>query len=210
VSEAPAVLRRIEVFADVRCPFTHVGLHRLVERRRQLGAGGTELWVRSWPLELVNGAPLDPALIAEEVDELRTQVAPELFAGFDPDRFPVSSMPALRVAAAAYARSAVIGERVSLALRRALFEDGRDVSDPTVLAAIASDVGLGGLAEATDDDVVADWREGEQRGVVGSPHFFVADESWFCPALEITRHDGHLQISSDAAAFERFVAACLP
>jgi 2-hydroxychromene-2-carboxylate isomerase len=210
VSDPPGAPRRIEVFADVRCPFTHVGLHRLVDRRRQLGREGVVLWVRAWPLELVNGAPLDPALIAEEVEELRAQVAPELFAGFEPDRFPVSSMPALRVAAAAYAQSAASGERVSLALRRAVFEDGRDIADPTVLAAIVSDVGLAGLAEATDEDVVADWREGEQRGVVGSPHFFVADESWFCPALDITRRDGHLQISSDAAAFERFVAACLP
>ena len=28
----------IEVFADVSCPFTHVGLRRLVERRQALGA----------------------------------------------------------------------------------------------------------------------------------------------------------------------------
>jgi hypothetical protein len=26
----------IEVFADVRCPFTHVGLRRFVQRRHQL------------------------------------------------------------------------------------------------------------------------------------------------------------------------------
>ena len=44
--------------------------------------------VRAWPLELVNGTPLDSAMIGEEVDELRAQVAPDLFTGFDLSGFP--------------------------------------------------------------------------------------------------------------------------
>jgi hypothetical protein len=79
-----------EVFADVRCPFTHVGLRRLVEHRNRTGADIT-LWVRAWPLELVNAAPLDDQLIAHEVVELRRQVAPELFDGFRASRFPAGS-----------------------------------------------------------------------------------------------------------------------
>lgn len=35
----------------------------------------------------------------------------------------------------------------------------------------------------------ADWEEGRRRGVIGSPHFFTADGSWFCPGLAISRDD---------------------
>ena len=48
----------IEVYADVWCPFAHVGLHYVVERRSALGRGDVLLDIRAWPLELVNGAPL--------------------------------------------------------------------------------------------------------------------------------------------------------
>ena len=50
----------LEVFADVCCPFTHVGLRRIVRRRAELGRDDVVLVVRAWPLELVNGVPLDP------------------------------------------------------------------------------------------------------------------------------------------------------
>src|SRR5947209_6984790 len=97
---------QIEVFADVACPFTHVGLRRFVSQREASGRRDLVLRVRAWPLELVNGVPLDAAFIAEEVGDLRAQVAPALFAGFDERRFPHSSLPALALAAAAYEEGA--------------------------------------------------------------------------------------------------------
>ena len=30
--------------------------------------------------------------------------------------------------------------------------------------------------------MIADWRDGERRGVIGSPHFFAPGGNWFCPA----------------------------
>jgi hypothetical protein len=109
----------IEVFADVSCPFTHVELRRLVARRAAEGHATPVLVVRAWPLELVNGQPLDPGFVAEEVGALREQVAPDLFAGFDPAAFPVTSIPALALAHAAYAVDAPTGERCpSLDIRR--------------------------------------------------------------------------------------------
>ena len=81
--------RLIETFADVCCPFTHVGLRRLSDRRDHSGRTDVALWVRAWPLEIVNGDPLDPVMIAEEVDALRASVAPDLFASFDPSKFQV-------------------------------------------------------------------------------------------------------------------------
>jgi predicted DsbA family dithiol-disulfide isomerase len=196
----------IEVYADIWCPFTHVGLRRLVERRDETGAA-FDLRVRSWPLELVNGAPMDPAFIAEEVEDLRAQVAPDLFVGFRPDRFPTSTLAALALAESAYDVDAACGERISLALRDALFEQGRDIGLTGVLAEIAQVEGLE-LVEG-DEQVRASWEGGRARGVVGSPHFFTSSGGFFCPGLHIERIDGHLRIAPDHDAFEAFVASAV-
>ena len=198
----------IEVFADVCCPFTHVGLRRLVERREALGRDDVRLRVRAWPLELVNDAPLDANFIAEEVDEIREQVATDLFTGFDVAAFPSSSLPSLALAAKAYEVSPAAGEQVSLALRDALFEQGRDVGADDVLVEIAAAAGVGMPDRADHQRVLDDWAEGRGRGVIGSPHFIVADAGFFCPALDVERVDGHLQIRADQAAFDAFVDRC--
>ncbi|MGD9705459.1 MAG: DsbA family protein [Acidimicrobiia bacterium] len=198
----------IEVFADVNCPFTHVGLRRLAERRDAIGAD-LVLRVRAWPLELVNGKPQDAAYIAEEVEEIRTQVAPDLFVGFDQAAFPPTSMPAFALAAAAYRTSDQVGERVSLALRDALFERGRNIADPSVLADIGQACGVSPSAVADEDTARSDWQEGQRRGVKGSPHFFTPEGAFFCPTLDITRIDGRLRITADDAGFDEFVDRCM-
>jgi predicted DsbA family dithiol-disulfide isomerase len=197
----------IEVFADVCCPFTHVGLRRLVERRDELERADVRVRVRAWPLEVVNGAPLAPKLVAEEV-EVRSTVAPDLFAGFDVEAFPSTSRPALALAFAGYRRDISTGEAVSLALRELLFEKGEDISDPHVLERVEREFGI--HAEARDAaSVDADHREGSQRGVIGSPHFFTSRGSFFCPALDIGRDEtGQLRISLDAAGFGEFLDSC--
>jgi predicted DsbA family dithiol-disulfide isomerase len=197
----------IEVFADICCPFTHVGLRHLVARRDQIGSRAV-FRVKAWPLELVNGEPLAAALVAEEAAALRAQVAPDLFEGFDAARFPTTSLPALALAAAAYRRDSWVGERVSLALRDAVFEEGRDVGDPEVVAEIGRAHGV--EREAVDDATVLDeWHEGERRGVAGSPFFFAGGHGFFCPSLEIEHVDERLRISRDAEGLERFLDAAL-
>ena len=119
----------IEVFADVRCPFTHVGIRRFLERRDAAG-GGPTLIVRAWPLELVNDAPMDPDKIGEEIDAIRDQVAPDLFTAFTPARFAATSLPALELAAIAAEQSPELGEALAVELRWAHFEEGRDIGDP--------------------------------------------------------------------------------
>ena len=198
----------IEVFADVACPFTHVGLRRFVNRRAELGRPDVTLRVRAWPLEIVNGQPLDPHFIAEEIDDIRQQVAPALFQGFTEAAFPVSSLPALTLAAAAYDVNVATGERVSLALRELLFEQGIDITDTAVLAGLANDNDVS--VDLTDSQrVLEDHAEGVARGVVGSPHFFTPAGGFFCPSLDVHRDaGGHLRITADTAGFDRFVAAC--
>ena len=198
----------IEVFADIGCPFTHVGLRRFVDRRAALGRHDVAMRVRSWPLEVVNGSPLDAHFIAEEVDDIRRQVAPTLFAGFDEAAFPATFLPALTLAAAAYDQSVTAGEDVSLAVRDLLFEQGVDVSDREVLDRLADEhhleVDLGDPSQ-----VLEDHREGIARGVVGSPHFFTPAGDFFCPALDVHRDDaGHLQLAPDTDGFDRFISSC--
>ena len=45
----------------------------------------------------------------------------------------------------------------------------------------------------------ADYDGGLARGVTGSPHFFVASDDFFCPALDLGHDaDGHLTARFDS------------
>lgn len=197
----------VEVFADIWCPFTHVGLRRLLARREEVGIA-IRIRVRAWPLELVNGTPLDSHFVAEEVTELRSEVAPDLFAGFDEDGFPTTTLPALALVESAYEAGQAKGEAMSLTLRDALFEKGRNISDPAVLEEIARALDVPAAGAAHERLVRESWDEGRTRAVIGSPHFFTDGGGFFCPALDIERVDGQLRISLDPPAFEAFVASC--
>lgn len=198
----------VEVFADVTCPFAHVGFRRFVTRRHERGFVTPVLRVRAWPLELVNGEPLDPATVARHVDELREQVAPDLFRGFTRDAMPASSMPALELVAAAYGVGDEVGERVGLRIRDALFELGLDIADPDVLGPIAADEGVVVDHAAAERIVRGDYAEGRRRGVRGSPEFFLDGRGWYCPSLRIEQVDDRLEIQPDLEAVEEFLAAC--
>lgn len=187
-----AAMRTVEVFADVLCPFTHVGLRTLVDRRSHCGLTEPRLRIRAWPLELINGMPLDPHHIDTEISALRASVRPDLFAGFSVDAFPSTSMAAYALTAAAdRTGDLVLVEEVGLALRNAVFEEGLDIGRPEGIEPIADRFGIEPLdAEATSAAVHADWDEGRARGVIGSPHFFTDDGGdWFCPGLAISRDD---------------------
>ena len=197
----------LEVFADVGCPFAHVGLRRFVAERERRGVDRPRLRVRAWPLEVVNGTPLDAHVVATEVVAMRHGVAPDLFAGFAEDRYPATTLPALAAEAAAYRAGAAEGEAFSLAIRGALFERGLDVADADVLADLLA---AAGLPAVTNDDVAAvhaDHRAGTERGVRGSPHFFAGNDGFFCPALHIEHHGDDITVTYDHEQRERFMAA---
>jgi hypothetical protein len=185
-----------------------VGLRRLVEHRRAAD-GDFVLRVRAWPLELVNGEPLDPQLVAAKIAALKASVAPDLFRRFAPERFPMSSMAALAVAGAGYWTDLRTGERASLALRDAVFEQGVDIDDPRELRKIADSLGID-VPFGAEDTVIEDWHEGQRRGVLGSPHFFVNGHDYFCPALRIGhREGGGLDVALDESSQAVFLDDCL-
>jgi predicted DsbA family dithiol-disulfide isomerase len=199
----------IEVYADIWCPFTHVGLRTVVRRRSELGRGDVAIRVRSWPLELVNNSPLDVDTTAAHVEELQERVAPNLFAGFDPNHFPRTTLPALALASAAFRKDNRAGEAVSLALRDALFEEGRDISRPDVLNDVAQIYGVSDVGAIDEAEVLADWHQGESRGVKGSPHFFCGEVDAFCPSLTITKDEvGQVHIERSVEALDIFLGEC--
>ncbi len=129
-------------------------------------------------------------------------------ADLDIDRFPTSTLDALALANRAYRTDLRLGERVSFALRDALFEEGRDISDRAVLEDLARDLGVP-MPDASDRAaVLADWHEGQRRGVLGSPHFFCGGADVFCPSLDITKDpvDG-LSVVRDASRLAAFLDA---
>lgn len=199
----------IEVFADVWCPFTHVGLHAIAAARDAAGRADVGIRVRAWPLELVNGHPMDPEAAARNAAALREQVAPDLFAHIDVAHFPTSTLEALALTEAAYRIGVAEGERTAFALRDALFERALDISAGPVLAAIAEGVGVPMPVEADRATVLAAWEEGRTRGVVGSPHFFCGARDVFCPSLELTRDQGVLTARRDTSALDAFITDCL-
>lgn len=198
------------MFADIWCPFTHAGLHLFDEHRRRSGRADVTIVVHAWPLELVNGAPMDAEHVLQRATSLREQVVPGLFRHVDVDHFPATTLPALALEARAHRADAATGERASFALRDALFERGEDIADMAVLGRIAADLGVG---MPDDDDhaaVLTSYGEGQRRGVRGSPHFFCNLLDVFCPSLEITRDAaGDLSIKPDAARLTAFFEECL-
>lgn len=200
----------IEVFADIWCPFAHVGLRALADERARRGRSEVSLWVRAWPLELVNGAPMDGHHAAERATALRAQVAPQLFAHVAPNAFPSTTLPALALVGRAYRVDRQLGERAAFAVRDALFEHGMDICDHEVLQALADDLAIGIPDAADHERVLDDYAEGRRRGVVGSPHFFAAGRDAFCPALQISRDASDtLLIAADHRRLAEFVDTCL-
>ena len=196
----------VEVFAEITCPFAYVGLKHVVEHVAELDEP-VDVIVRSWPLEWVNGTGLGVAGVQVKAEALREQLGIEDFAAVDADSWPATTLPALALAAAAYDVDAATGLAVSLAVRTALFEEGTDISDPAELALLAAAHGFD-FDPADESAVRADYEDGQARGVNGSPHYFVANADFFCPALELGRDaDDHLTARFDPDGLARFLAS---
>jgi predicted DsbA family dithiol-disulfide isomerase len=201
----------MEVFADIWCPFTHVGLRVVAGQLRDRGRQDVTIRVRSWPLEWVNGRPMDPNATLDHINALRDQVSTDYFVGFDVSRFPRSTVPVLALVAHAYRADLELGQALSFEVRDWLFERGLDVSEPETLAAIGKSFGL----RTPDPDdyaaVVSDWKEGRRRQVAGSPHFFCAGMSVFCPSLDIRKNPKSetRTINTNLSRLQAFLDRCL-
>jgi predicted DsbA family dithiol-disulfide isomerase len=196
----------IEVFAEITCPFAYVGLQHVVDHVAALDEP-IEVIVRAWPLEWVNGAALAFDGVETKAAALREQLGVDAFNGLEADSWPSSTIPALGLAAAAYQVDVPTGLAVSTDLRHAVFELGVDISDPDALTEIAGAHGVG-FDFGDDRAVRTDYDDGQARGVKGSPHYFVASNDFFCPALDLGRDaDDHLIARFDPDGLARFLAS---
>jgi predicted DsbA family dithiol-disulfide isomerase len=196
----------IEVFADITCPFTHAGL-KCVTAQLASADSDAELIVRAWPLEWVNGTPLEAGSVGAASAALQQQLAVNDFGGFNADTWPETSIPALNLVAQAYTIDAATGLALSLRLRAELFEQGQNIADPAVLAEVAASYGLAAPVTTADPAVEADYAEGQRRGVKGSPEFWVGEARFFCPTLELSHDaDGDLTAEFDPDGLREFIA----
>jgi predicted DsbA family dithiol-disulfide isomerase len=194
----------LEVFADITCPFTHVGLKQVVRHVSEMDEP-IDVIVRAWPLEWVNGVALDAEVVATKSCVIADQLDVDYFSGVNADHWPASTIPALNLVASAYHRDAATGLAVSLELREALFERGVDVGDMDVLTDIAAAYDLPVPGVQPCDAVRGDYEAGLAREVKGSPHFWVGQDDFFCPALDIGHDDeGHLTARFDQAKLADF------
>ncbi len=197
----------IEAFADISCPFTHVGLKVIAAEIDSIDTD-LDLHVRAWPLEWVNKSPLDGDAVAAKVAALEAQLDVDYFAGFRRDRWPHTTIPALNLADAGHQRDPATGVAIGLRLRSLLFEEGRDISDESVLAEVAAAFELPNPGTVASAGVEADYAEGIRRGVRGSPDFWVEGREFFCPSLEIGHDtDGRLTAVFDANGLRQFVGS---
>jgi len=199
----------IEIFADVWCPFAYVGIRRVFQYRDEIGRNDVPIIVRSWPLELVNDAPMAQAKALGNCEALRRQVAADQFANTELSNFPSTTLDALTLIAQAYKQDVSAGEKASIVIREEIFEHGHDVADHSVLQGLAENLGVSYVRDADHTLVRRDWEEGKTRGVVGSPHFFNGSVGVFCPSLQLTRtEDSGLIIQANAEKLAAFLKTC--
>jgi predicted DsbA family dithiol-disulfide isomerase len=159
----------VTLFTDLNCPFCYATEQRL----ERLGITDEIAW-RGVEHEPELPAPMaldDPEIaaeLAEEVRSVRTR-APEVAIALPPGK--ANTAAGLLATAAAMRIDAVRGSGFRQAVYRAFWRDGRDVSDPAVLEALARDHGLPALRSGPEDAVtVASWRlEWERSPLRGVP-----------------------------------------
>jgi predicted DsbA family dithiol-disulfide isomerase len=164
---------RVDIWSDFVCPFCFIGALRLEQLAAQRPL---DLHWHAFQLRPAGAPPMDAAkrrMIAEHTPKLAAQMREEF--GLDIDRGPldIDTRAAHRLFAAAQAAGK--GAEIHDALFRAYWLHGEDISDPDVLAAIATKHGFDGTAaisgsdQASEQSVAADVAQAAQYGFQGVP-----------------------------------------
>lgn len=178
----PAVI----VWSDIACPWATVFVARWQVACERAGIPFA-IDHRVFPLELVNERPTPKLTLDAEIP-----VAGALVPDFEmrlwtgPDfEYPVTTLLALEAVQAAKEQSLAASTSLDLALREALFADGRCISLRHVVldvARLTDDVDVDALIDALDSGrarrrITDDLAEAKAGKVKGSPHVFLPDGS---------------------------------
>lgn len=176
----------IVMWSDVSCPWATTAVHHLHAARARLGLEQhVVLDHRAFPLELLNSRCTPKAILDAEIPVVGA-LAPDfgwrMWTG-DPAGYPSTVLLALEAVQAAKEQSLVASDRLDLALRRALFVEGRHIGMRHVVVDVADtcpEVDGPALEAALDDGrgrraVIEQWRAVPHAGLQGSPHLFLPD-----------------------------------
>lgn len=172
----------LEFFYDFVSPYSYLASTRVEAEAARVG--GT---VRFRPFLLGgvfvatgNRAPIDTPAKGRHLATDLGRWAARLGIPFTwPAKFPVSTVLAMRTAFAAEKAGKLVP--FTHAMYRAYWAEGRDLSDPAVIAEVAGKVGLDGAALLADapnhkEALKAQTQEAIDRGSFGAPTFFVGQE----------------------------------
>jgi len=179
--------RTIEFFWDAASPYTYLAATQIEPLAARAGVG--LLW-RPFLLGKVFEATGNrmPAAVPAKARHLFCDVqrwaqyygVPVAF----PKVFPVNSVLALRAGIAASEQGK--GAGFALAVMRAYWAGGSDISQPEVVSTVAGSVGLDGAAlllqaqaQPVKDQLRANTEEAVKRGAFGAPCFFVGEQMFW-------------------------------
>ncbi|POO52356.1 disulfide bond formation protein DsbA [Agrobacterium rosae] len=122
----------------------------------------------------------------EQAHEMLTQLGKEVGINFDFDAIKIgpNTLDAHRLSLWAHAEGREFQDKVTTALFKANFEEGRNIGDHNVLADIAEQAGMNRevvtrllASDADKDTIVAEIDAAQQMGVAGVP-FFILDQKY--------------------------------
>ena len=179
----------IDFYFDFSSTYSYIGQHRLRELAKQ-----HDVTVHWKPIALgaifkmLGHAPATPdspkgAYIWRDVE----RSAAEWRLPFNwPSPFPFNSIPAARVFYVLAENDEDAAVRWAIAVFEAAYGEGRNCSDPAVLAEVADSLGIDSdeLMEKTSDEAIKQklkdvTAEASDRGVFGTPAYILGDELYW-------------------------------
>lgn len=204
---APSGTNAVAVYSDPRCPWAYVSVRRLLAAVERQGVGSELTIDHRW-------FPLDDEAMPAEPDALDRKLEP--FRALEPDadwhrwsggaQFPRSSRLAATWVQAAKRVGPAASTALDRAIRVALFDDGRDIADESVLedvagAVLGEDVGTVRTEAASGrcDAELERHRELAQSDLVpASPTIVLTDgTAWTNPGIEFHTDDGVPVVDAD-------------
>ncbi|WP_421361051.1 DsbA family oxidoreductase [Agrobacterium rosae] len=188
----------IDVVSDMVCPWCYLGKARLdLALAEILDEVSVDVNWRpyrlnpDYPPEGVDQkAELEKKLggkeKVEQAHEMLTQLGKEVGIDFDFDAIKIgpNTLDAHRLSLWAHAEGREFQDKVTTALFKANFEEGRNIGDHEVLADIAEQAGMNRevvtrllASDADKDTIVAEIDAAQQMGVAGVP-FFILDQKY--------------------------------
>ncbi len=168
----------LEFWADYICPWAYVSRVRIDPLIKEY-KHDVNLEIKALPLEWVNGVPTSRESLEAEwwIAAVHDQRA--VFGVYRDSSFPNTAIPAFRAAKAALIQSYDKFLEFDLQVRRAMFQEGIDISRIEVLLSIANRVGLNVDSfkrymdsEESLEAVRQDYKQSQERlDPQGSPSF---------------------------------------